>query len=63
MDYREVQGQCDYFPISQINDCMDCTGKAKCGAKFDLIKGYWQVALTEESKEISAFVNPDGLYA
>lgn len=30
--------------------------------KIDLPKGYWQVPLTDRSKEISAFVTPDGLY-
>ncbi len=27
--------------------------------KIDLLKGYWQVPLTERAKEISAFVTPD----
>lgn len=27
--------------------------------KLDLLKGYWQVPLTERAKEISAFVTPD----
>ena len=31
-------------------------------SKFDLLKGYWQVPLTEKAKEVSAFVTPDGLY-
>lgn len=31
-------------------------------ASFDLLKGYWQVPLTQRAKEISAFVIPDGLF-
>ena len=31
-------------------------------SKLDLMKGYWQVLLSEESKEISAFVTPQGLF-
>ena len=31
--------------------------------KIDLLKGYWQVPLTDMAKEISAFVVPDALYA
>ena len=27
--------------------------------KFDLLKGFWQIPLTERAKEISAFVTPD----
>ena len=30
--------------------------------KFDLLKGYWQVPLTERAKKISAFATPDGLF-
>ena len=30
--------------------------------KLDLLKGFWQISLTERAKEISAFVTPDGLY-
>ena len=30
--------------------------------KFDLLKGFWQVPLTDRAKEISAFVTPEGLY-
>ena len=31
-------------------------------SKFELLKGYWQVPLTDWAKEISAFVTPDGLF-
>ena len=30
--------------------------------KMDLLKGYWQVPLTNRAKQLSAFVTPDGLY-
>ena len=33
-----------------------------CITKFDLLKGFWQIPLTERAKEISAFVTLDGLY-
>ena len=29
---------------------------------MDLLKGYWQVPLTDRAKQLSAFVMPDGLY-
>lgn len=35
---------------------------AKYMSKFDLIKGYWQVPLTERAKDVSGFVTPDGHY-
>ena len=30
--------------------------------KIDLLKGFYQVPLTERAKELSAFVTPSGLY-
>lgn len=33
------------------------------GRKFDLLKGYWQMPLTQLVKELSAFVIPDRLFA
>ena len=36
-------------PISSVN--------------FDLLKGYWQIPLTERAREVSAFITPKGLYA
>jgi len=30
--------------------------------KLDLLKGYWQVPLTEHAQCLSAFVTPQGLY-
>lgn len=34
-------------------------GPAMCISKLDLLKGYWQVPLTERASDISAFVTPD----
>ena len=63
-DYRKVNNvtKTDSFPIPRIDDCIDKVGKAKYVTKFDLLKGFWQVPLTERAKEVSAFVTPEGLY-
>ena len=63
-DYRKVNlcTTADNYPIPRIDDCIDQVGQAKFISKFDLLKGYWQVPLTESAKRISAFVTPDGLY-
>jgi hypothetical protein len=45
-----------------MDDCIDKIGNAEYVTKFDLLKGFWQIPLTERAKEISAFVTPDGLY-
>ena len=63
-DYRKVNSvaKTDTFPIPRIDDCIDNIGQAKYVTKFDLLKGFWQIPLTDRAKEISAFVTPDGLY-
>ena len=45
-----------------MDDCIGNTGEAKYVIKFDLLKGFWQIPLTDRAKEISAFVTPDRLY-
>lgn len=44
-----------------MEDCVDNLGAAKYVSKLDLLKGYWQVPLTERASKISAFVTPDHL--
>ena len=63
-DFRRVNSvtKSDSYPIPRVDDCIDQIGHARYITKLDLLKGYWQVPLTERAKEISAFVTPDGLY-
>ncbi len=54
----------DCFPLPEgwwlrVDDCVDHIGSARYVSKFDLLKGYWQVPLTNRAKESSAFVTPD----
>ncbi len=53
----------DSFPLPRIEDCVDRVGSAKFVSKFDLLKGYWQVPLTQRAQEISAFITSEGLYS
>ena len=63
-DYRKVNQmtKTDTFPLPRVDDCIDKIGNAKFISKFDLMKGYWQVPLTQRARAISAFVTPNGLY-
>ena len=63
-DFRKVNDKTksDSFPIPRIADCIDQIGIAKFFSMFDMLKGYWQVPLTQRAREISAFVTPSGLY-
>lgn len=46
-----------------MDDCADQVGSARFISKFNLLKGYWQVPLSQRAQEISAFVTPAGLYS
>lgn len=63
-DYRRVNACTvgDSYPLPRIDDIIDSVGNAVFLTKIDMLRGYYQVPLTERAKRISAFVTPDGLY-
>ena len=63
-DFRKVNSvtKTDSYPIPRIDDCIDKVGHAKYVTKIDLLKGFWQVPLTDRAKEASAFVTSNQLY-
>lgn len=63
-DYRRVNSVTvkDSFPLPRIDDIIDSIGQAKYVTKVDLLKGYYQVELTDKAKTISAFTTPFGLF-
>lgn len=52
----------DSYPIARVDNCIDRVGHATFVTKFDLLKGFWQIPLTDRGKEIAAFVTPAGLF-
>ncbi len=60
-DFRKVNAVTvlDSYPLPRMEDCVDTLGAATYVSKLDLLKGYWQVPLTERASEVSAFVTPD----
>ncbi len=64
-DYRKINKvtKPDSFPLPRMEDCVDRVGSAKFVSKFDLLKGYWQVPLTQRAQEISAFITSEGLFS
>ena len=63
-DYRQVNRITvpDAYPLPRLDDIIDTLGNATYITKIDLLRGYYQIPLTERAKLISAFVTPDGLY-
>ena len=64
IDFRKVNDKTksDSFHIPRIADFIYQICNAKFVGTFDMLKGYWQVPLTQRAREISAFVTPSGLY-
>ena len=56
-DFRKVNAvtKSDSFPIPRIDDFIAKIGDATFVSKFDLLKGFWHVPVTQRAKEIFAF--------
>ena len=56
-DFRKVNDvtRKDSYPLPRVDLLIDEVGNAKYVTKLDLMKGYWQIPLTERAKDISAF--------
>ena len=52
----------DVYPLPRINDLLDIIKGSTYFSSIDLVSGYWQVPKKEESKEITVFRTPHGLY-
>lgn len=64
LDFRKLNSvsKSDPYPMPRVDHLIEWLGKAKFLSTFDLCKGYWQVPLTPESRELTAFRTPFGHY-
>ena len=65
IDLRRLNAQTirDAYSLPQIDETLDCLGGAIIFTSLDLMSGYWQVEMDEESKALTAFmVGPLGFY-
>ena len=64
VDYRKVNevSRFDAYPMPRVDELLDRLGTARFFSTLDLTKGYWQIPLSPESKEKTAFSTPDSLY-
>lgn len=60
IDFRQVNAlsKVDPYPMPRIDDLVERLGKVKYISTIDLSKGYWQVPLSSEAREITAFRTP-----
>ena len=64
MDYRCLNAitKLDEFPLPCIDDSLDLLAGMKYFTTLDLATGYWQVNMSSEAQEKTAFVTHEGLY-
>ena len=64
VDYRKLNSLTikDSCPLPRIDDTFDALAGARCFSTLDLASGYWQVGLTKDAKEKTAFATSQGLY-
>ena len=52
----------DAYPMPRVEEVFEGMGTASVVSTLDLAKGYWQIPLTPESREKTAFTTPFGLF-
>src|SRR6266545_3445703 len=64
VDYKKTNAIIivDAHPLPVVNDTVDKIGGKKYYTSIDLVSGYWQVEVDENSQDITVFVTPWGLY-
>ena len=64
VDYRKLNKVTifDAEPIPDQDELFTKVSHANYFTKIDLSKGYWQVPMSENSKPLTAFLTPDGLF-
>ena len=64
VDYWKLNAitKMDVHPLPQIDDSLDQLADSCYFSTLDLASGYWQVSMSEESQEKTAFVTWNGLY-
>ena len=64
VDYRRLNDVThkDAYPLPRIDDTLDSLGGCKYFSTLDLTSGYWQIGLTPDAAEKSAFPTQFGLF-
>jgi hypothetical protein len=64
VDYRRLNmaTKFDAYPLPRIDETLEALGGTQYFSTLDLISGYWQVGLTEEARQKTAFTTRNGLF-
>jgi len=63
VDYRKLNSVTiqDVYPLLRIDESLDALAGSKYFNTLDLLSGYWQVPLSPDAQEKTAFITRDGL--
>lgn len=64
VDYRKLNSvtKKDVFPLPRLDDALECLDGMKYFSTIDLVQSYYQIEVSEEDREKTAFVTDRGLY-
>ena len=64
IDFRKLNkvSVFDAEPMPDPEEIFAKIGQSKYFTKVDLCKGYWQIPIRDEDKDLTSFVTPDGLF-
>ncbi len=64
VDYRRLNAvsPSDAYPTLRVDDLIDRLGGAKYITTLDLSRGYWQLPVDTESRHLTGFTTPFGLF-
>lgn len=64
VDYRKLNSvtKKDVYPLPRINDILDALQGACFFTSLDLFSGYWQIAMSPEDREKTAFITKFGTF-
>lgn len=64
VDYRRLNAitKDQVYPLPNIEERVELVSRATFISTLDLVRGYWQVPLTERASRYAAFVTPFGVY-
>lgn len=65
IDYRKLNTvtEPNSFPMGNMTELLFDVAKANFISVLDMTRGYWQIALDDDSQKLCAFATPRGLYA
>ena len=64
VDFRRVNSitKRDGYPLPLISESLDCLTGTQYFSSMDLMSGYWQIEMDEQSREKTAFITHAGLF-